>query len=260
MLTLIVWMAVFILAGVIILLAKQKLGTTDKDEGKKEDKRQLSERFKDYWNENYRTVKLPVQVLIWFGVWYIVPEPDNYLWFSFAYLGILYMFASRLIDKVHVFSLILKEGRIRYHILSSKHFQNFDLRDSDGKPTYAKWKLKGKSGSVILADNIDMARKKIIINEICHNVQFVKTIQGTILKIKDRAIRLRNRLAEIVQMREADAMREAYKIYRKNPIISLFSQDDALDEILDPDKYNQSDDDKDDGTDEDGKKRIKRKD
>lgn len=253
MLNLIIWTIVFILIGILALVVKGKLGTTSENENQPdEDIKPLKKRLEDYWRSNYRNIKLPVQVFVWLGLFYIVPEPDSYLWFSFAYIGILYMFASKLIDKVHVFSLILKEGRIRYHKFSSKHFQKFDLKDADGKPTYAKWKLEGKDGPVILADDISLADKEITVNEICHNVQFVKTIQGTILRIKERAIKLRNRLAEIVQMREADAMREAYKIYRKNPIISLFSQDDALDDILDPDKHDQDDRGQDQDEDDEG--------
>lgn len=174
---------------------------------------------------NFKVLIYPILIFVFFIFLYIAPNRHMYIYFTIIFLYVLKKSFSLLLDIVNVLVVDFENSRIGMWILSSKAYNRYDKIDEMGKDSSAKWKLTGMAGEVVVANDIDTVGKRIIINQICSNLHFVRDFKDRVVKLSEYTTRQLHAIIRLKNDREFETLKNGYDIYDKNKVLSLLEDD-----------------------------------
>ncbi|HEC76046.1 MAG TPA: hypothetical protein ENI33_02160 [Thermoplasmatales archaeon] len=124
-------------------------------------------------------------------------SPDKFYFFIFVIIfGVTIYYAMQKIANLkHILTINFKNNRLGLYQVSQKKFNEYEIVDEAGRPASINYKLYGNKAEIIIAD--DMKRKKIVVNPVCSNIEFVRDYKNTMMDLKRKMNEILNKFVDL---------------------------------------------------------------
>ena len=151
--------------------------------------------IKAKFDEFKRSFSLTVAIAISFILFIFSPDKFYFFIFAIIFTTTIYYAMQKIANLKHILTIDFRNNRISLHQMSQKRFNEYSIIDEAGKPATINYKLYGKKAEIIIADGIK--GKKIIVNPITSNIEFVRNYKDASMKIKQKLNKTLNELIDL---------------------------------------------------------------
>ena len=185
MLEFIVFVLVVVIGYMIFLWKKEGV------EGIKSIPVSVKEKIKDLKHTFNMTVAIAISIVLF------IFSPDKFYFFIFVifFTATIYYAMQKIANLRHILTIDFKNNRIGLYQMSQKRFNEYEIIDEAGKPAMINYKLYGKRTEIIIADG--MKGRKIIVNPITSNIEFVRNYKDAAMKIKEKLNKTLNEMMDL---------------------------------------------------------------
>lgn len=185
MLEFIVFVLLVIIGYMIFLWKKEGV------EGIKSIPGSVKEKIKDLKHTFNMTVAIAISIILF------IFSPDKFYFFIFAifFTATIYYAMQKIANLRHILTIDFKNNRIGLYQMSQKRFNEYEIIDEAGKPAMINYKLYGKRAEIIIADG--MKGRKIIVNPITSNIEFVRNYKDAAMEIKKKLNKTLNEMVNL---------------------------------------------------------------
>jgi len=185
MLEFIVFVLLVVIGYMIFLWKKEGV------EGIKSIPGSVKEKIKDLKHTFNMTVAIALSIILF------IFSPDKFYFFIFAifFTATIYYAMQKIANLKHILTIDFKNNKLGLYQMSQKRFNEYEIIDEAGKPAMINYKLYGKKTEIIIADG--MKGRKIIVNPITSNIEFVRNYKDAAMKIKEKLNKTLNEMVNL---------------------------------------------------------------
>lgn len=151
--------------------------------------------IKQKFNDLKRSFTLSVAIAISFILFIFSPDKFYFFIFVIFFTATIYYAMQKIANLRHILTIDFKNNRIGLYQMSQKRFNEYEIIDEAGKPAMINYKLYGKRTEIIIADG--MKGRKIIVNPITSNIEFVRNYKDAAMKIKEKLNKTLNEMMDL---------------------------------------------------------------
>jgi len=192
--------------------------------------------IKQKFNDLKRSFTLSVAIAITFILFIFSPDKFYFFIFAIFFTATIYYAMQKIANLRHILTIDFKNNRIGLYQMSQKRFNEYEIIDEAGKPAMINYKLYGKRAEIIIADG--MKGRKIIVNPITSNIEFVRNYKDAAMNIKEKLNKTLNEMMDLKAKLRYETLLKSVELLERVSVVDKLdiplkeSNGEAVEEVM----------------------------
>lgn len=214
----------FVVFGILLLIGYMifwRRGEGKREGGKTIDIKSIPGSVKEKIKNLKHTFNMTMAMAL--GIVLFIFSPDKFYFFVFAiiFTATIYYAMQKIANLKHVLTIDFKNNKLGLYQMSQKRFNEYKIIDEAGKPATINYKLYGRKAEIIIADG--MKGRKIIVNPITSNIEFVRDYKDASMKIKEKMNETLNQMVDLKAKLRYETLLKGVELLEKVSVVDKLS-------------------------------------
>lgn len=209
----------------------------EKDKGKLEEtKDSLIKKYIEHKNDIYIIGSGALFLLLLI----LAPLTDLFVIFSVVFSLALYFGLTKIVEFIRALEIDIENEEIHCHKMRRRKFNDYDIKDTEGKASTVKYSFSSNDGKVVIVDKFDRLKKVMTIQQVCANLEFVLRYKERTQKLSKTVTRQLHKIIELLQDMQYKTLEKVYEKINEDPTLkAIFEQldkEETTKEVLEIDE------------------------